>query len=102
MGLFTSDSNVLAMGSEAMLLMALSQIIVAVAYLYDGLLFGAARFTALGVMMIVGIVFIALPSFILSQYGFGLKAIWIGLILLGFYRALVTHQIFKRIVHREA
>lgn len=98
MTLFTSDTNVLVMGSEAMLLMALSQIIVAVAYLYDGLLFGAAKFTALGVMMVIGIIFIALPLFVMSQYGLGLKAIWIGLILLGFYRALVTHQIFKRIV----
>lgn len=94
--LFTTDPAVIAVIERSLWAVALSQVVMAVAYLYDGLLFGLARFFSLGLMMLGGVSFIALPCFVASQYCRGPVMIWCGLILLGVYRAVVARMIFKR------
>jgi multidrug resistance protein, MATE family len=87
-GLFTTDPQVLQLLRELWPWIAITQIPNALAFVYDGVLFGFGAiggFTWVKRWMTLGVLFIFLPlAFIFP----GLNGIWSGLILLNFFRLL--------------
>ncbi len=86
-GLFTNRSEIMALLGTIWFWLAVSQPINAVAYVYDGILFGAKDFVFLRKRMMEGFLFIFLP---LVSYGFwkteSLLGLWFALIGLNIYR----------------
>ncbi len=93
---FTRDQLLVEVAQTQILMVALSQPLMALAYLYDGLLFGLGRFRSLGLCMLLGFLFIIVPGLYFSQQGYGLSSIWLALICLGIYRGLSGAWLFKQ------
>ncbi len=96
LGAFTRDQLLIEVALAQMGIVALSQPLMSVAYLFDGLLFGLGRYRALGVVMLIGVITLVLPGLYYAGQGHGLRAIWLALILLGVYRGVTGYFLFKR------
>lgn len=103
-GIFTSDQNVLSHLSSLWWLIAISQIPNALAFVYDGILFGLGDrggFKWVRRWMLIGATFVFFP---IAYFGSGLEAIWIGLIALNLFRLIsgywTTQFIMKGMISR--
>ncbi len=86
-GMFTSDEMIVSELNAIWLLLALSQPLFAVLYVYDGILFGSHDFSYLRKRMIEGFVVIFLPLLVLSYFQkWGLIGMWMALCGLNLYR----------------
>ena len=96
--LFTNQSEIIALLGTIWFYLAASQPINAVAYVYDGILFGAKKFSYLRKRIVEGFLFVFLP---LVLWGFlqeeSLLGLWIALIGLNLYRLLSGWWGFKRL-----
>jgi len=89
--LFTNDTQVIDQLNAIWLLIALTQIINALSFVYDGLLFGHGAFAYLRKQIMIGVLVCFLP---ISLYGLSEKSIiwiWVGLCLLNIYRMLTGY-----------
>lgn len=93
---FTHDQVLIEVALMQMLLVAISQPLMSIAYLFDGLLFGLSRFVELGFCMLLGAIFIIAPGLWMAGQGYGLRAIWLALIGLGIYRAVSGYFLFEQ------
>lgn len=93
---FTSDPEVLKVMHEVKWLIIASQAISAVAFVYDGLIFGLSGFDFLRKHMIIGAVVIFFPLSLLSLKYPALIYIWSGLVSLNLYRGLSGFAFIKR------
>lgn len=92
---FTRDQKLIEVALAHMMIVALSQPLMSLAYLYDGLLFGLGRYRALGLCMFAGLLAIILPGLYFSEHGYGLNSIWLALTMLGIYRGVSGAYLFK-------
>ncbi len=103
LSLFTSDPLVLKKIDALWPIIALTQIPLSIAYVYDGLLFGINRFDYLRKHMFVGFIFIYLPICVLAYQNKSLFILWWGLIGIGLYRLLSNficiRDTFKGVAH---
>jgi putative MATE family efflux protein len=84
--LFTDDRQVFLALRELWPYVAYSQIPMALAYAYDGLLFGTEDFAYIRKNMSIGVVFIFGPIAYLAFSQSALAFLWLGLVGLGLYR----------------
>jgi multidrug resistance protein, MATE family len=87
LGLFTDNIGVLNIASSIWPLIYLSQIISAIAFVYDGLIFGLEGFPYVRKHMLIGGFFFFLPLSLISLYYPQLFYVWLGLIVFNVYRA---------------
>lgn len=97
--LFTYDPNVIVELDNIWVLIYGSQIILAIAYVLDGLLFGAAEFRYLCKHMLIGLVLIFCPLSYLCYSYKSLVYLWSGLIILGVYRSMSGLVKVKKVVN---
>ncbi|TNF26369.1 MAG: MATE family efflux transporter [Deltaproteobacteria bacterium] len=88
-GIFTKDPKVILVLGGLWPLIWLSQLPNAIAFVYDGLLFGLESFGYLQKMMMIGVAAVFLPIALLSMVYNSLYPLWIALICLNLFR-LVT------------
>jgi len=86
LSLFTKDLSVLDQINKVWWLVALSQIPAAIAYIYDGLLFGFGQFRYLRKQMIFAFLFGFMPLAIYAHNTQSLTFVWASLIGLALYR----------------
>ena len=97
--LFTSDSEVLAILSQIWVWVAISQIPNAVAFVYDGLLFGLEGFSHLRKHMMIGVLLFILPFAYYAWSAQELLPLWWGLILLNVYRLVSGFYGVEKFIH---
>lgn len=85
-GVFTSDFKVVLILSSLWPLIWASQIPNAVAFVYDGLLFGTGNFRYIKKMMLGGTLLIFIPIASATFYYKSLYPLWLALIALNFHR----------------
>ncbi|MCF8059533.1 MAG: MATE family efflux transporter [Bacteriovoracaceae bacterium] len=98
--LFTKDALVMKEMGKVKVLVILSQAISAVAFVFDGLLFGLSGFSYLRKHMIIGALFIYFPLALMSLKDPSLVWIWSGLVCLNVYRGLTGYYFVKTKVWR--
>ncbi len=86
--LFTTDPAVAKTMGQVKVLVILSQAISAVAFVYDGLIFGLSGFDYLRKHMIFGALLVFFPLAIWSLKDPSLAWIWAGLVFLNLYRGI--------------
>ncbi len=96
LSLFTHDPEVLFKISGVWFLIVITQIPNALAFVYDGILFGLEFFAYLRKHMIIGVLLIFLPFSVLVYYQKNLVFIWVGLSLLSLYRGVTGYFGVKR------
>ena len=94
--LFTSDPVVIKTMGQVKVLIIISQAISAVAFVYDGLIFGLSGFHYLRKHMIIGAVCVFFPFALYSLHDPALIYIWCGLVFLNLYRGLSGFAYIKR------
>lgn len=102
LNLFTQDLLVIAEMNKVRFLIIASQIISAVAFVFDGLIFGLDGFHWLRKHMILGALFIFIPLSLVSLYHPSLVWIWLALVSLNAYRGItgflfVRKQVWKKV-----
>ncbi|MCR9203925.1 MAG: MATE family efflux transporter [Halobacteriovoraceae bacterium] len=102
LGLFSQDLLVIAEMEKVRVLIIASQLISAVAFVFDGLIFGLDGFHWLRKHMIFGALFVFLPLSLVSLYHPSLVWIWLGLVSLNAYRGItgflfVRKKVWKKI-----
>jgi MATE family multidrug resistance protein len=100
--LFTTDPLVLNEMGKVKLLVIASQAISAVAFVFDGLLFGLSGFSFLRKHMILGAIFIYFPLALMSLKSPSLVWIWAGLVCLNLYRGITGYYFVKKTVWKTA
>ena len=88
---FTTDIQVRESIAKVWALIAISQIPLSLAYVYDGLLFGLGRFDFLRKHMMIAFSFIFIPLAFYSYNQKSLIGIWIALIAIGMYRLVSNY-----------
>lgn len=101
-GLFTEDQMVLAKMKEIKWIIVGSQIISAVAFVFDGLIFGLDGFHWLRKHMMLGALLVFLPLSLVSLYHPSLHWIWLGLVLLNAYRGTTGFLFVQKKVWKKA
>lgn len=86
--LFTSDKDVMFILYGVWPLLVASQLINAIAFVLDGILFGLERFDYLRTHMMIGFFFIFLPVWGISQFYSAFLTLWLALVLLNCYRGV--------------
>ncbi len=86
--LFTKDVDVTKLIFSFWLMIVLSQLFNAIAFVYDGLLFGLEEFKYLRIHMMIGGIIVFLPIATVGQMKESLAIIWAGMIILNIYRGL--------------
>ncbi|WP_127713959.1 MATE family efflux transporter [Halobacteriovorax sp. HLS] len=89
--IFSNDELVFAQIRTVWPYIALSQMLLAVSYIYDGLLFGLERFSFLRKQMFIAFFVSYLPFILFSIYYNSFVAIWLGMISLGVYRLFMGY-----------
>lgn len=102
LGLFTDDQEILNKVSEVWWLIALAQGPAAVAYVYDGILFGLDLFHRLRFWMIVGFLFVFLPILIFAQNQESFLSIWVALNSLVLFRLATSFLEVRKSVRSQA
>lgn len=97
--LFTKDIEVITLIFSFWMMVYLSQVFNAIAFVYDGLLFGLEEFAYLRKHMIIGGVVVFLPIAFYGQYKESLAIIWAGMIILNFYRATSGYFRVRSVVY---
>ena len=87
-GIFTNDPKVITLIESLWPLIWLSQLPNAVAFVYDGLLFGLESFDFLQKMMMLGVLLIFLPIALLTIVYESLYPLWVALIVLNLFRLI--------------
>lgn len=87
LSIFTKDQTVIDVGLKLWWLIVFAQIISAIAFVYDGLIFGLEGFDFLRTHMIIGVLVIVTPQMYYAYEAKELFWIWSGLVTLNFYRA---------------
>lgn len=96
---FTTNSHVAAAGSAALLVCGAQQPIAALAFVLDGLLLGAARFTALRRAMVGALIaFVPAGAAVLAFPAVGIVGLWLALTLWIAVRALILGRGWARYV----
>lgn len=100
--LFTNDPAVLSEMMALKYIIVASQVVSAIAFVFDGLLFGLDGFSYLRKHMILGALFVFLPLSLVSLYQPSLIWIWLGLVVLNIYRGLtgfffVQKNVWKKV-----
>lgn len=93
--LFTSDPKVAQSMASVKTLVVLSQAISAVAFVYDGLIFGLSGFHYLRKHMMIGAVIVYFPLALMSLREPSLSWIWAGLVFLNLYRGITGAKFVK-------
>lgn len=96
MGIFTKDPVIIEILMGVWFLMAMTQVPNALAFVYDGLLFGLEAFDYLRKHMIIGVLVIFLPFALSVHWKKSLLLLWIGLSLLNIYRLISGHSGTKK------
>lgn len=86
--LFSKDPEVAMAMGEVKVLVIISQAISAVAFVYDGLIFGLSGFHYLRKHMMIGALIVYFPLALMSLRDPSLSWIWAGLVFLNLYRGL--------------
>jgi len=97
--MFTNDQEVTSLIFSFWLMIVLSQFFNAIAFVYDGLLFGLEDFRYLRKHMMIGGALVFLPIAIFGQINGSLALIWAGMIILNIYRGLSGFARVKRVVY---
>lgn len=90
--LFTKDPEVLKIMLQLKWPIVLSQLVSAIAFVYDGLIFGLDGFSYLRKHMFIGAIFFYLPFTLYTLVSPELMWIWAGLISLNVYRTISGYQ----------
>lgn len=85
---FTNDELVKSALREIWPWICIIQFINALAFIYDGILFGSRDFSFLKRHMFFGVVLCILPGFAYSYFNGGLLGIWLGFSALNIYRSV--------------
>lgn len=94
--LFTNDPAVLLAMNQIKWVIVASQLISAIAFVYDGLIFGLNGFGFLRKHMVIGAVFVYAPLALSSLVYPKLILIWSGLVVLNLYRGLSGHYFVNK------
>lgn len=86
--MFTTDPSVIDVINNIWPYISLVQIPLAVAYVYDGLIFGINRFDFLRKHMMIGFFISFLPFIYYAYTEKSLMAVWISLFMIGLYRLI--------------
>lgn len=92
LALFTDNPEVIAVMVKLKWLIVISQIVSAVAFVYDGLIFGLDGFGYLRKHMLIGAGLFYFPIALYTLISPELLWVWLGLILLNVYRAFSGYQ----------
>ncbi|MCB9062255.1 MAG: MATE family efflux transporter [Halobacteriovoraceae bacterium] len=95
--LFTKDPKVIELLKDLCLILALSQIHNALAFVLDGIIFGAEGFSYLRKHMFIGFVFIFIPLIYAAQTQKSLAILWFAHCALNFYRLTSGGQFLRKI-----
>jgi putative MATE family efflux protein len=95
--LFTKDTELLQNIVKIWPLVVLVQVFNALAFIYDGLMFGIGEFQFIRKHMIIGVLTIFLPFATLAYYSKTLLFIWVGLSAVNLYRVLSNRLKVKQI-----
>lgn len=98
-GLFTKDEKVISLIFSFWLLIHLSQVLNAIAFVYDGLLFGLEEFAYLRKHMILGGLLVFLPFGLWGNFTESLLLIWVGMISLNVYRGITGFLKVRSVVY---
>lgn len=93
--LFTYDASIADVVKSVMIYLALFQIPVSIAYVYDGLVFGINRFDYLGKHMVIAFFTCFLPLIYLSFHYNSFLLLWSAIFSVGLYR-LISNAILIR------
>ena len=99
---FTEDPQVLLEMEKVKGLIIVSQMISAIAFVYDGLLFGMSGFGFLRKHMIIGALVVFLPLGLVSLWIPKLWWIWAALVTLNLYRGMSGFTFVKRELYAKA
>ena len=95
--LFTRSQGIIELVQEVWWLLVLLQIPNALVFVYDGILFGAQKFSFLRKRMVEGFLLLFLPLIALSYFEIeSLTAVWLALSGLYLYRLLSSAYLFHR------
>lgn len=94
--LFTKDPAVIGVMNQVKVLIIISQAISAVAFVYDGLIFGLSGFDYLRKHMIIGALCVYFPLSLYSLKEPALIYIWCGLVFLNLYRGISGFAYIRR------
>ena len=97
--LFTKDGNVVVLIFSFWLIIHLSQVLNAIAFVYDGLLFGLEEFAYLRKHMIIGGLLVFLPIALWGAQVNSLAIVWSGMILLNLYRGVSGFMRVRSVVN---
>lgn len=98
LALFTKDLLVIEVVTPIWWLLALSQFLASIAYVYDGILFGLGQFSYLRKHMIVAFVMVFLPVSMITLHKNDLIYLWTALSLLAVYRLFMGHFGVKKVI----
>jgi putative MATE family efflux protein len=90
-GVFSNDPEVFKTIEKVWIYISISQVFLALSYVYDGLLFGLEKFSYLRKQMFFAFIFSYLPFAIYSVMSESFLSIWLGLISLGIYRLFMGY-----------
>lgn len=99
---FTNDTEVINVMKTIWLWIVLTQVINALAFVYDGLLFGLGEFSYLRKHIMIGCVLIFLPIALYSKVTNGLLPIWFGMMGLNVYRVLIGFIRTRKVLRSHA
>ncbi|MCP4911622.1 MAG: MATE family efflux transporter [Oligoflexia bacterium] len=100
LNIFTNDQSVIQAGLQIWWLIVFAQIISAIAFVYDGLIFGLEGFDFLRTHMIIGVLVIVVPQMYYAYEAKQLFWIWSALVTLNFYRAASGfYYVRKKVFH---
>ncbi len=99
--LFTTDPKLLVAIAATWAFIAFSQLPNAVTYVLDGVLFGLEAFSFLRTNIMLGTLFLYLPLALMVVPQNEISYLWIGIILLNFYRGITSFYYIKYKVNRD-
>ena len=97
-GLFTKDELVINAISPIWWVLAISQLLASIAYVYDGILFGLGEFSYLRKHMIIAFIVVFLPVSMITLVQNNLIYLWAALSLLAVYRLFMGHFGVKKVI----